>query len=109
MKHLKRFNEDTSEYVGNNQSDYSVTITIPQTIINICKKHNIDEEQYETLFENYMAHLIGDIYGSEAEQFGRWCEESDNISDYQYPEGYGPNGFGHNEDEGDGLWFHRDP
>jgi hypothetical protein len=90
MKHLKRFNTkrkineswppEESEFM---ESENSITIEIPKSIIKIMESNNIDPDKYKEVFQNYIEHLIGTLYGQETEQFNDWCDETDNITDYQ--------------------------
>lgn len=75
MKNFKSFNEQFNE---NNM----VEVEIPMTIIEICKRHNISDENIKEVFLNYINYTLGIEYGTESNGFEAYCEESDNITDY---------------------------
>lgn len=77
MKHLRKFNEELDRIVK-----IHLNITIPTSMVSIAKEFGVTDENMEEVFNNYVQHLLGTIYNTEADDFRRWCEESDNIVDY---------------------------
>lgn len=75
MKNIKSFNEEFNERL-------IVEVEIPKSIIAICERHNIPQQNIKEVFSNYIDHVLGTTYGVETEGFEIYCEESDNITDY---------------------------
>jgi len=87
MKHLRKFNEELNKIVmgsdiNNNNNNLNINIDIPKSMISIAKEFGVTDENMEEVFNNYIQHLLGTIYGQEKNEFIAWCEDSDNISDY---------------------------
>jgi hypothetical protein len=81
MKHLKKFNEN-SEYYQKYEGELNINISIPPTMIEIAKEFGVSDENMKEVFESYIDHLLGTIYGQEENEFTTWCEDSDNIVDF---------------------------
>ncbi len=81
MKHLKKFNEN-SEYWQKYEGELNINIAIPPTMIEIAKDFGVTDENMKDVFEAYIDHLLGTVYGQEENEFTAWCEDSDNIVDY---------------------------
>jgi hypothetical protein len=91
MKHLRKFNEsefypgfEKDDWDNSDDIEVKVTINIPKSLIKIAREFGVYDENMNDLFGSYISHLIGTVYGQEENDFTRWCEESDNISDYTY-------------------------
>jgi hypothetical protein len=81
MKHLRKFNEN-SEYWQKYEGELNINIAIPPTMIEIAKEFGVTDENMKEVFESYIDHLLGTVYGQEENEFTSWCEDSDNIADY---------------------------
>jgi hypothetical protein len=88
MKHIKKFNEDINFHKAhfdlhhNPKDNLNLSISVPVSMISIAKEFGVLEENMEEVFGNYVQHLLGTTYNTEADEFRVWCEESDNIADY---------------------------
>jgi len=62
-----------------------IKIKIPKSVIELCKEYGIPVSSIPTVFKNYINQKLGvdDGWGLMEEEFQYWCEDSDNISDYQ--------------------------
>jgi hypothetical protein len=91
MKHLRKFNEaefypgfEKDDWDNSDDIEVKVTINIPKSLIKIAREFGVYDENMNDLFTSYINHLMTTIPGQEESDFTRWCEESDNISDYTY-------------------------
>jgi hypothetical protein len=89
MKHLRKFNEaefypgfEKDDWDNSDDIEVKVTIDIPKSMINIAREFGVYDENMNDLFKSYINHLMTTIPGQEESDFTRWCEDSDNISDY---------------------------
>lgn len=100
MRHLKKFNEELTpfhmdeeemaEYQrGRNAGSIQISVTIPGSMVEIAKKHGVNESKIEEFFSEYISHKLGKTYGTEGEELRTYCEESDNVTDFgdSYSEG----------------------
>jgi CRP-like cAMP-binding protein len=95
MKHLKRFNENDDfqtkpgfverrlaqqkEY----ESKYVVSFPVPVSAYELLKKNGVSDENIVAAYTEYVKHSLGLTYGTDLEEFRTWCEESDNLVDFQ--------------------------
>jgi len=99
MKHLKKFNEggDYSEYFPTKpgfvekrmkqqkefENKFRISISVPLSAYDLLKKNGVSDENIVAAYTEYVSHSLGLTYGTDLEQFSAWCEESDNLVDFQ--------------------------
>jgi len=85
MKHLKTSQELNESSENLNPSDVSsgqISINIPSGIKSHMDRLGIPQNNHSELFREYIDFLLGVNYGREVDQFTRWTEQEDNITDF---------------------------
>jgi hypothetical protein len=96
MKHLKRFNENDDfqtkpgfverrlsqqkEY----ESKFTISMSVPVSAYELLTNSGVPDENIVRAYTEYVKHSLGlNTHTAGLDEFRVWCEESDNLVDFQ--------------------------
>jgi hypothetical protein len=65
------------------ESKYRVSFPIPTNAYSLLKNSGVADDKIVEAYQQYVNHALGLTYGTDLEEFRNWCNESDNLVDFQ--------------------------
>jgi len=65
------------------ESKYRVSFPIPTNAYSLLKNSGVSDDKIVEAYQEYVNHALGLTYGTDLEEFRNWCNESDNLVDFQ--------------------------
>ena len=65
------------------ESKYQVSFPVPVSAYELLKSKGVSDSKIVEAYQQYVNHALGLTYGTDLEEFRAWCNESDNLVDFQ--------------------------
>jgi len=65
------------------ESKFAISIPVPVNAYELLKQEGVSDENIVPAYKEYVKHSLGLTYGTDLEEFRAWCNESDNLVDFQ--------------------------
>lgn len=65
------------------ESKFAISIPVPVNAYELLKQEGVSDENIVPAYKEYVKHSLGLTYGTDLEEFRAWCDESDNLVDFQ--------------------------
>ena len=75
IKMFEDFDEEPTPVSDEDIYDMTTTVVIPKYIIEICREKGVKDEDIPEVYETYISHVTGELYGTERNEFKIWCED----------------------------------
>lgn len=65
------------------ESKYTISLAVPVSAYELLKNNGVPDKNIVAAYTEYVKHSLGITYGTDLDEFRAWCDESDNLVEFQ--------------------------